>query len=114
MADEAERPLEHLAAVEQAIVPEPAAPSAPERLRAFEDEHLGKDCVRIRGKVERGSGSPYQLMSPELKAQYAALEKLIEAEQKLADARAAVLQAEADHAAALAALEAKPDAAPVE
>jgi hypothetical protein len=84
--------------------PENAAPtpvSSAERLRAFEDEHIGKDAVRIDGKIERGSGSPFQKLSDELKRQYAALERLIAAEQKVADARAALAAAESEHAVAL-------------
>lgn len=83
---------------------------AAERVRAFEDEHLGKDAVRIGGRIERGSGSPFAAMSDEKKRQYAALEKLVAAEQKLADAHAALIQAEADHEAALATAEPKSDA----
>lgn len=93
------------------------AASAPARLRAFEDEHFGNDVVRIRGQIERGSGSPYQdpkIMPPELRRQHAALEKLIETERRLADAHTALLQAEADHEATLAATEPRPDAAPAE
>lgn len=84
--------------------------AAADRVRAFEDKHLGKDAVRIGGRIERGSGSPFAAMSDEKKRQYAALEKLVAAEQKLADAHAAVIQAETDHEAALAAAEPKPDA----
>lgn len=82
---------------------------AGERLRAFEDEHVGKDAVRIGGRIERGSGSPFAAMSDEKKRQYAALEKLAAAEQKLADAHAALVEAEADHEDALAAAEPKPN-----
>lgn len=79
--------------------PEPVEQStAADRLRAFEDEHFGADCVRIEGKVERGIGSPYARMSDEDKAKYAEIERLIVTEQKLADATAALAQAEADHA----------------
>jgi hypothetical protein len=70
------------------------------RLRAFEDEVFGKRAVRIEGKIERGVGSPYAAMTDERKAQYAALEALVVAEQKLADATAAVGAAEADRVAA--------------
>src|SRR5581483_6312654 len=80
--------------------------SAAQRLRAFEDEHFGKEAVRINGRIERGSGSPYQAMAqknPELHRQYQALDHLIVAEKKLEDARALLAQAESDHAAALAA-----------
>ncbi len=87
--------------------PEPAP--AVQRQRAFEDEHVGKDAVRINGKIERGSGSPFAALDAETKRQYAALERLVEAEQKLADAHAALIQADVDHEAALADAEPKPD-----
>jgi len=89
------------------VAPEPAAV----RLRAFEDEHFGTDVMRINGKIERGSGSPFQKMSDADKAKYAAIERLIETEQKLAEAHAALMTAESEHEAACAALEPKPDAA---
>lgn len=120
-----DKPLDNLAATERKLDEKPPAPEwtptvvetehlgATARLRAFEDEHLGKDAVRIRGRIERGSGSPYQdptIMPPELRRQHAALEKLIETEQRLTDAHTALLQAEADHEAALAAAEPRTDA----
>lgn len=86
---------------------------AVERLRAFEDEHLGKDAVRLHGRVERGSGSRYQnpkVMTPELRRQHAALDHLVTSEQHLAEAHTKLLQAEADHETALAACEPRPDA----
>lgn len=67
---------------------------AHERLRAFEDEHFGKDAVRIDGQIERGSGSPYAEMSDEKRARYAALERLVVAEKNLADAHAALIAAD--------------------
>jgi hypothetical protein len=91
---------------------EPDHVPATERLRAFEDEHLGEDVMRIGGRIERGSGSPYQnpkVMSPELRRQHAALEHLIVSEQHLANAHTKLLQAEADHETALAAAEPRPD-----
>lgn len=93
---------------------EPAAdPSLPataaERLRAFEDKHLGVEAVRIGGRVERGFGSPYKELDPELRRQHLALEHLIDTEANLAAAHTALLQAETDHEAALAAAEPKPD-----
>lgn len=92
---------------------EPAEPmTAADRLRAFEDEHFGEKCVRINGLIERGSGSPYAA-KPELHAQYAALQRLIETEQQLADAHAALMVADDNHQAALAAVE-NPDASPAE
>lgn len=82
-------------------VPQPEAPlTAAERLYAFEVEHFGQDCVRIDGLVERGSGSPWQKMSDEEKAQYAALERLVAAEQRVGDARAALVVAEMECAEA--------------
>lgn len=99
--------------VPEGFVPQTDPPRevpAAERLRAFEDEHLGKGAVRIGGKIERGFGSPFAALSDEKKRQYAALEKLAGAEQKLADAHTALIQAEADHEAALAAAEPKLDA----
>lgn len=101
-------PLKSGAAAQASIDP-PREMPASDRVRAFEDEHVGKDAVRIGGRIERGSGSPFAALSPEKKRQYAALEKLVVAEQKLADAHAALVQAEADHEAALAAAEPKPD-----
>jgi len=70
------------------------------RLRAFEDEVFGKRAVRINGVIERGVGSPYAAMTEERKAQYAALEALVAAEQKLNDAAALAAQAEADRVVA--------------
>lgn len=71
-------------------------------LRAFEDAALGKDAVRINGKIERGFGSAFKGMSPAQQRHYAALEKLIGTEQHLADAHGALIAAEAAHQAALA------------
>jgi hypothetical protein len=90
--------------------PQSEPESATDRLRAFEDEHFG-----AKGdKIERGSGSAYAAAPAEIRRQHAAIEHLIVTEQKLADAHAAVIQAEADHEAALAAAEPKPDAAALE
>lgn len=90
--------------------PEPEPMTAADRLRAFEDEHFGKEAVRINDRIERGYGSPYHNAAPEIRKQYEALEKLIVAEQKLADAKGVLAQAEADHRDAEKAC----DAAPVE
>lgn len=92
----------------------PADPvPATDRIRAFEDE-VFKDSqvqvVRIGGRLERGTGSAFAALSPELRRQHAALEKLVESEQKLADSKAALVQAETDHETALAAAEPRPDA----
>jgi hypothetical protein len=83
----------------------PRAPDQPKtdsaaRLRAFEDEVFGRRAVRIDGQIERGVGSPYAAMTDERKAQYAALEALVAAEQKLEAATSAVAQAEADRVVA--------------
>lgn len=83
--------------------PEPSM-SARERLRAFEDEVLGTDAIRIEGHVERGHGSRFKAMTPEQHAQYTVLEALIAAEKKIADASADLAMAEAAHAAATAKL----------
>jgi hypothetical protein len=103
-----DRPLVPLAAAEKRDRPddifaasEPA--SAAQRLRAFEDEHLGPDAVRINGHVERGSGSPFHALPPEKRAQYHAIEKTASTEQKLAEAREKLAIAESEHAAAIAA-----------
>lgn len=76
---------------------------AAERLRAFEDEKLGVDAVRIHDKVERGVGSPFFKLSDEDKARYAALERLVETEKALAAAHAALIAAQEAHEAAYAA-----------
>jgi hypothetical protein len=92
----------------------PAAPpedktSAAARLRAFEDEVLGKDAVRIDGKIERGVGSKFARLTDEQRRQYDALEALALAEQKVVDAKGALFQAEAEHAEAIKATEPRPD-----
>lgn len=118
MADETttDKPLADLAAAEERIdapvdVREPGDPRpsdrptdtpepegrAADRLRAFEDKHFGKDAVRINGRIERGSGSPYQMAHPLVREQHARIEKLIEAEEKLAVAHAALIQADTEH-----------------
>jgi hypothetical protein len=121
MTDETttDKPLANLAETERNLDPpthEPVVESehtpATARLRAFEDEHFGPDAVRIGGEIERGSGSPFAALNDKERAHYAALEKLVVAEQKRSDSAAAVAQAEADHAAAMAAVEqAEADAA---
>ncbi len=104
MPDETDKPLANLADAEAHIDPPAPAPAAEEtkavepevrtepevdpndpqtRLRAFEDRVLGEDVVRIDGKVERGIGSKFSLMDDVKKAEHAALERLIEAEQKM-------------------------------
>lgn len=106
MTDE-DKPLdqpEPEAAIDQpAIEPEMNAAA---RLRAFEDEKLGADAVRINDRIERGYGSPFAAMTDEDKARYAAFERLVETERKLADAHAALIAADAAHEAAEAAIDA--------
>lgn len=106
MADETntDRPLDHLSETEQRLDGDNRIPAAA-RLRAFEDEHFGEDAVRIDGKVERGSGSPYQAMSEPQKRHYQALEKAMEAEVKLGAARSQMAIAENEMAAAEADIE---------
>jgi hypothetical protein len=88
-----DRPLAPLAAAEDKIPEhvdsfEASEPAAAQRLREFEDEHLGADAVRIRGQVERGHGSLFQRLSPEHQKAYAAIEKTAEAEHNAALAAA--------------------------
>ena len=98
-----DHPLEHIAEVERE---EPAELSALERLRAFEDRHLGEDTPRFNGAVEKGHGSLFarpvekggKLTDAHRKA-HAAIEKTCHTEDKLNAARGALAQAEADHAA---------------
>lgn len=71
------------------------------RLRAFEDETLGADAVRISGQVEKGHGSFFKTkLTDEQRNHHAALEHLVATEQKLAHASAHLAQAEAEHKAA--------------
>lgn len=103
MADEptTDQPLADLAAAEDRIAAPEAEPMTGEqRLRAFEDLHFGEKAVRINGRIERGSGSPYQMAHPAVREQHARLEKLIESEQKLAEAHAALMAADEAHEAA--------------
>lgn len=77
---------------------------AHERLRAFEDEHLGKDAPRINGHIERGHGSLFEReLSPNQKAHYAKLELLVHTEKRMADAAAALEKAKIENDAAAAA-----------
>lgn len=78
--------------------------SAEQRLRAFEDDKLGPDAVRINGQIERGYGSKFRDLSEEDRNQHGKLEKLVEVEQKLTDARAALAVAENAYADAEAAV----------
>jgi hypothetical protein len=49
------------------------------RLRKFEDDHFG-DTPRVQGKIQRGHGSQFQNLSDKEKAEYAALENLVAAQ----------------------------------
>lgn len=82
--------------------PAPAKTTGAERLRAFEDLHLGVDTVRHNGEIERGHGSPFRFLSGELQKEYAALERLVDAEADVADAEAAMAVAESNRATAAA------------
>jgi hypothetical protein len=87
----------------------PEESTAAERLRAFEDREFGKDAVRINDRIERGYGSKFKNMvdsDPRKAAEYAALERMVEAELVLADADGKRAQAQADYDAAVAALDA--------
>lgn len=86
---------------------EKAGSTGAEKLRAFEDRHLGKNAVRINGEVERGHGSAFALKmleSPELRREHAAIERLIDAEKHLAEAEGAVSTAKTAHESAKAAV----------
>lgn len=77
---------------------------AHERLRAFEDEFIGKDAPRINGHIERGHGSLFDReLSPNQKAHYAKLEHLVHTEKRMADASAALEKAKVENDAAMAA-----------
>lgn len=80
--------------------------SSAELLRAFEDDKLGADAVRINGQIERGHGSKFRDLTEQDQAHHAALEKLVDAEQKLVDATTAHQLAEEAYEAAVAAVEA--------
>jgi hypothetical protein len=95
-----------------APTPPPAAPlvttqaakapvTAADQLRAFEDDHFGKDAPRINGELERGVGSPYSRMTHYQKRHYESLEHLVKAEKKVADATAELETAKAKHVAAV-------------
>jgi len=89
----------------EAVVDDPEPESTGvARLRAFEDEHFGKDAVRINGRVERGSGSRYQALPEPKRRHYQALEKLVEADEKLVAAHTALMTADAAHEAAMEAV----------
>ncbi len=98
-----DHPLEHLVEVEKSM--EPAEPEAEmtmtQRLRAFEDKHLGEDAVRINGELERGHGSRYSKMSPAHRAHHDALVELVAAEKAHVDAGVAEAAAHARLKAAI-------------
>lgn len=73
---------------------------AHEQLRAFEDRHFGKDVPRYDGKVERGHGSRYQRLDASARAEHAALERLVEAEEYVQKATRELFVAQERHAAA--------------
>lgn len=86
---------------------EPArAPEVPadDQLRAFEDKHFGKDVPRYEGRVERGHGSRYQRLDASARAEHAALERLVDAEEHVQKALRELSHAQARHAAAKAAV----------
>ena len=78
----------------------PPPRSAKDRLRAFEDKHLGHDVQRIDGVIERGHGSAFKALPAEKQAEYVAIEKLVEAEAKVASASADLEAAKVNLAAA--------------
>lgn len=82
---------------------EAAATPARDRLRAFEDRHLGENAHRIDDQVERGVGSQFHKLSDAHKRHYEAIEALVVAEDAVADARAKLAVAEANCADAAAA-----------
>ena len=85
---------------ETQIQTETGAPSAAERLRAFEDAHLGEDVERVNGKIERGSGSRFSSLKGRERAHHAAIESLIKAEETHSAATAAMSAADAELEAA--------------
>lgn len=99
------------AAADQPILqPEPdpvveEAPAARDRIRAFEDEHLGPDVGRINGEIEKGHGSPFKLLSHDQHRHYADLERLAAAEASLNEAAGTLAQAQSAYDAAAAKVE---------
>lgn len=78
--------------------PEPISPH--DRLRAFEDKHIGVHTTRIDGKIQKGHGSTYQSLVSGHKVHHAALEALIAAHEAHAAAERAVVVAAEKLAAA--------------
>lgn len=126
MADETEtKPLSELVETERKLdepkepvepVPEPLPEeeiTAAQRLRAFEDEHLGADTTRIGGKIEKGHGSHFHTkLTDEERAEHTALERLIQAESELSKATADLAAAQDKHAKAAEAADRAADHAP--
>lgn len=80
--------------------------TAKQKLRAFEDDVLGPDVVRISGEIEKGHGSNFKKnLTEEQRQHHARLEHLVVAEEKLAHASAALASAEAEHEKAKAHVE---------
>lgn len=110
MDDEKIIPLEKAAELEHEPEVE-VEKTAAQMLRAFEDEHLGKNVPRISGHIEKGHGAKFHGMDDKRKAHHGALVKLVEAEEKLAEAAAAHSKAKAMHAEAAEAVNRHADAA---
>lgn len=75
----------------------PAPEPSSDRLRAWEDEHLGPDTPRIGNHIELGIGAPLRSLSPELQREHTALVHLIETEKKVDEAAGKLAAAEAHH-----------------
>lgn len=76
---------------EHEVVDQQVEQSAAARLRSFEDDYFGKDETRIAGSVQRGHGSRFAQMPPDIKAHYLALELAVEAEHAVSEARSALV-----------------------
>ena len=79
---------------------------ARQRLRAFEDATFGADTSRIRGEIERGTGSAFARLDEATRKKFAALDRLIVAEDAAAAALKSVEAATKTHDAAMAKLHA--------
>lgn len=73
-----------------------AAPLATfaQRLRALEDEWLGKDEFRLDGKVQDGHGSKFSKLPHDKKAHLRALHGAVAAETTVTERRSALTEAE--------------------
>lgn len=97
-----EPPTEPTAPVDAFDASEPG--SSAQRLRDFEDKHLGPKHSRLNGQIERGIGSPFAGLDDNRKAHHAALEAQIAAESEhqaavaAADAAAEKLKAATERA----------------